>query len=75
MILDQDLWYHEFPQCLGKLQSPINIKSSKAIVDEELRLNFKHYDEPFNDYGYYWINDGHTCKLEMLLGLEDKLVD
>lgn len=44
------------------MQSPINIKSSSAIIDETLELTFQHYTGTV-DYGYYWINDGHTVKL------------
>ncbi|RNA25281.1 Carbonic anhydrase [Brachionus plicatilis] len=40
-----DFWLHEYPQCAGNLQSPINIQHSNAIFDPELgQLTFHNYD-------------------------------
>jgi len=60
---DQSNWPHEYPQCDGRRQSPINVKSAEVIVDEDLNLQFKKYDEPFLENNFYWVNDGHTFKL------------
>ncbi|CAF1087406.1 unnamed protein product [Brachionus calyciflorus] len=62
--LGPDVWIHEFPSCAGKLQSPINIETSKAIFDPKLgQIHYHNYDKLL-----YWniSNNGHTIMISQI---------
>lgn len=56
-------WYHDYPVCDEKRQSPIDIVTDKATVDDDIRsLKFHGYDE--NLTGGTITNNGHTVVLQ-----------
>ncbi|RNA10052.1 carbonic anhydrase 4-like [Brachionus plicatilis] len=62
--LGPDFWIREFPSCAGKLQSPINIKQTKAVFDPKLNhVNFHNYD-----WLLYWnvTNSGKTIMVNQI---------
>ena len=55
-----DYWAEKFPACRGILQSPINIKESKAIFNSRLgHINFHNYDSL---YSWNISHNGYTSK-------------
>ncbi|GFT57132.1 carbonic anhydrase 9 [Nephila pilipes] len=57
-------WPQLFPACRGDNQSPVDIRTNKLEIDEDLsELDFTGYDQPLTDA--LVTNDGHSIRIDV----------
>ncbi|KAK7087793.1 carbonic anhydrase 7-like [Littorina saxatilis] len=62
--LGPDLWHTEYPDCAGRMQSPINIDTAKVLYDPDLQhFDFKQYKQCNNCTMELENVAGHTAEV------------